>query len=224
MIKRLLRALLAAAIVTTALIAPLPSAHADTSTDLAAMTATWTQYGVPAKTQRALIAKYQAGKLWDSMTSAAPVKSKKTVSGTDQVVVNTFADGSITIITVSSAPDPSSGTGGVTPQASISSCSYSGGSYWYSYTGCKTEANWVIYGLSFRFSYSGSYSTSSITNYYGASSWVIAPGGSVSNKYYYAPSSTQIWMFADVNWALGSATACMGARVSGPSAYGVENC
>lgn len=72
----------------------------DLGTSQQDMKAVWTEYGVPADTQAALLQKLDAGQGIDSMTGARPVSSETTINGDKQTTVARFNDGSITVATI----------------------------------------------------------------------------------------------------------------------------
>jgi hypothetical protein len=55
----------------------------------------WTEWGVPAATQDALIAKANSGQKLDVLDGSAPVGERTVTSGDTTTTVETYADGSI---------------------------------------------------------------------------------------------------------------------------------
>jgi hypothetical protein len=60
----------------------------------------WTEWGVPAATQDALIAKANSGQKLDVLDGSAPVGERTVTSGDTTTTVETYADGSIGVIAV----------------------------------------------------------------------------------------------------------------------------
>lgn len=225
-LKFLRQALLASLMTLFLTIQPILPAAASPSTpqpQYAELYAFWDRYGVPTGAQRKLMEKLERGDIWDSLTAGATHTTRAYRSEGQRIVVNKFADGSISVASVSdTALSQETPSTSVSPM-SVSQCSYSGGSYWYSYTNCKAEENWGLFWMGFRFDYSGSYSSSSIGRYWGQYSGIIVPGGSVSNKYLERSSAKDVRAYGDFACALfGQTTYSMGVTTSGRSAWTTE--
>lgn len=197
-----------------------PSAPQPQYTELYAF---WDRYGVPTGAQRKLMEKLERGEIWDSLTSGAAHTTRTYRSDGERVVVSKFTDGSISVASVSdTALSEETPSTSVSPRG-VSECSYSGGSYWYSYTNCKAEVNWGLFWMGFRFDYSGSYSSSSIGRHWGHFSGIVAPGGSVTNKFLEPYSANDVRAYGDFACVLfGQTTYSMGVTTSGRSAWTTE--
>jgi hypothetical protein len=67
------------------------------------LTRVWTANGVPSPTQTQLITKLESGTPLDEMTDAAPISTKTRLVGSTQKSVSTYADGSISVVSVESS-------------------------------------------------------------------------------------------------------------------------
>lgn len=203
------------------------SATAAPTDDYSQVVAALTQYGVPAATQNQLVHKLQQGVLWDSLKGGKPASVRQSTQSGYTTTVSTYPDGSIVVSTVSAPSVPTQGASSsqtVTPQ-SVSGCSYSGGSYWYSYTGCLASITVILASMTYHFDYQGSYSTSTITNYYGLATSYNIPGGTVSGKQLYSVSSTMVRGAADYSSpATGTTTTCLTTWVTGVTTHSDGSC
>lgn len=196
-----------------------PSPHAPTAgipAEYDALVSFWEQNHVPKAKQKQLFATLEAGGTWDSMEggSANLVSTHTSKQDGMKVTKYTYKDGSIRVDAVD-IPITSSSDGGITPQ-SVTKCSYSGGSYWYSYTDCKAMSSVGIASLWFYFDYSGSYSSSSINKYYDIGCSVLA--GTCSHRHFTKISSRNVRALADFFQAGSTNTIGVGVKVSGPNA------
>ncbi|WP_141371953.1 hypothetical protein [Cellulomonas cellasea] len=116
----------------------------------------WTQYGVPAETQDALIAELLAGGTIDAFDqNAVPVSSRQHTTLEDSSTVATFSDGSI-LVTSRERPDRRLTSNSVTPDAVttyLGDCSVTSGAGWVSYRGCNVEATDGIRYIGYKASY-----------------------------------------------------------------------
>lgn len=210
----LLAAVLALTLTTPAVASP---AHPQDSVDYGPLFEFWDRYGVDQATQTRLFAELQAGEMWDVLVEGSePVSTETSTTNGVTTTLYTYADGSIAVTTVDN-PGANAGRGGGASPASVTKCSYSGGSYWYSYTDCQAKEGIGIIEMWFYFDYSGSYGTSSITDYWGASA--TCTGCSVSNKTLRKKSSTRIDYTMDVSIPIaGQTTVGMRLTISGPNA------
>lgn len=214
---------LIAAVAIAALAVPAQAASAATTPTLPPeliqeVTSVWTQNHVPASTQRALIAKMNAGQALDAGSGATPVKSKHSYENGYDVTVDTYADGSIGVVKLEH-PKPVSDTlvlGGptVTPM-SVSNCQIKeaiapGTVRW---TGC-TAYGWFT-GVALAFVFTGTaYAQGGTTiNSYWGKTVSAGPGVSVGEPWYEVTRQTQNYagsagMNLSVVWgtALGSGT------------------
>ncbi len=119
-------ALLGAVLLVGSFAAP---ASADESAELPAefvaeVTSVWTEHGVSPTTQAALLDKLTAGEALDANLGVAPVSSTSHTDADHITQVNTFPDGSISVITTE-LPTVATAPGGVGTM-SIAGCSVSG--------------------------------------------------------------------------------------------------
>lgn len=147
--------------------------------------------------QDLLIAKYEAGEPWDSMS---PGKEPVTVEHTEGVTRETFADGSLIITTVDQPRITAPGE--VTPFASVSGCKGTSQISSVKYTGCKVEQNSIFLKMGFYFDYSVPVKgTSVITN---ARSWYnFVLMGNASNNTLSLPTSNRAKYSADITSSVG---------------------
>jgi hypothetical protein len=151
----------AIAVLAGCLTASPASAHASIATgDVAAMRTTWDRYGVPTTTQDRLLDALSDGRIWDSLTGAAPVGTSERVVAGSTVTVDTFADGSIRVTTVEQPVDPSS-------RASIGGCRTMSGSHYDSTIQCTVSTNVVVstagYAVTYHQVQGGASSINSVT-------------------------------------------------------------
>lgn len=118
-------------------------AMASSSSDEAAVRATWDQYGVPAATQNRLLADLAAGRAWDSLSGGDPVSSKTTTSTGLEETVSTYADGSIAITDLQKPVVPATSTGGPVVRASVG-CKVQSSSHYDSTSYCNVSTNVVV--------------------------------------------------------------------------------
>lgn len=130
------------------------------------------RYGVAPATADRLLARYDRGATWLSMTgSSRPVAVRTQDDGDSTATISTFRDGSIAVERVEKADDPAK-------SRSISGCSKSGTAY----SNCKAEMWFGLVAMSFRVSYNLQSGNNRVTGLYGAT-WSI--GGSCSSKQQY---------------------------------------
>lgn len=91
---------------------------------VAEVTSVWSAHGVSPAIQNALLDKLAAGEALDANLGVAPVSTSSTSGAEEVVQVNTFADGSISVITTEvPTPAPAPGQAGT---MSLQGCSVSG--------------------------------------------------------------------------------------------------
>jgi hypothetical protein len=181
-----------------------------------------------------LLKKFEDGVLWLALTpDARPVSQRTFTEGSMLATVNTYADGSIGVDSVSAAATrgylATSGlvsTGVVIPM-SVYGCSVSGSSgyAWY-YTNCVADVNLGVIRMYFNFNYQyvrGSAPT--ITRYWNNQYVII--GGALSNQRFVEMSSSDVRFAADFSVAFKGFpvgwTAYMGVRVSTAGAVTYNN-
>jgi hypothetical protein len=150
-VRLALTALVASVLLALAL--PVAAAQAATlsPSDEAHFRSVWSSYAVPAATQDALIAEWNAGQVWDSLSGAQPASSSTTSTATKTTRIDRYADGSITITDWQS--DNPKKPGGATTQADIGGC-YTVSSSQYDITRtCTVHTNVVVSDFSYNVTY-----------------------------------------------------------------------
>lgn len=106
----------------------------------AELEAALSELGVSPSSSESLVAKWEAGIAWESLTQGAePVTSATTYAAGTATTREVFADGSVTVTVVDLPAEPA--PGGVGPRA-LTGCVYaSGNSYQANYVGCKVHRN-----------------------------------------------------------------------------------
>ena len=190
-------------------------------------------YGVDSDTVNQLIAKFEHGIMWDSMKYGNnPVSSSRQIINDYIQVIDTYADGSIIVSTISNldgikeqALDSADGSG--ISLYSVSGCSYtSGGNYAGYWKNCIADVNLGLLGMGFTFDYQNIKDQgSTITGYRNYYHHVY--GGSLTIFRFNRISATQVRLSADIAIAFGTYpvgwTNWMQANVSGSSAWTTHN-
>lgn len=109
-------------------------------------------YLVPEKTQDQLIDELLEGELWDNNSpDAVPVSVEDWSTETETVTVERFGDGSIGVQSMEIPQYVPEGT--ISPYASLTGCSYSGGSGYSVASNCSISHKWGNVGIGFIASY-----------------------------------------------------------------------
>lgn len=168
---------------------------------VAHVTSVWTEHGVSPATQGALLEKLAAGEVLDANLGAAPISSTSH-TGDDYITkVNTFADGSISVITTE-RPTAATTPGGVSPMG-IAGCYVSG----LTFTDCTTSGWYTGVSLGHLVSYRLHQGNYAYFISWGSAFRQCAPGLSCSDpvinmvKQYQAGSSDSAWMNVSVSYS-----------------------
>lgn len=157
-------ATIAGPLAVAALMIPLslPAAAATTTPrdDWAAVREFMTEYDVPADVQDTLIADFEAGERWDSLSSdSVPVATESARDDRAETVVNRYADGSVAVLETSLPESRGEAelrkrSGDIGTQA-ISQCSSRYvNAYQTDYVNCWVDGNMGVTRMHFRFDYS----------------------------------------------------------------------
>ena len=185
----------------------------------------WTEYQVPEATQQALLLKLEQGEMWDSLDpEVSSVHTEKLTTDSENLVIETYPDGSIS---VSGTSSPQEQEEGISPQ-SVTDCKQGSGSnnYQIKYVGCKADVNYGLLRMGFNFDYTaykGAHGV--ITRHYNSFNTII--GGALSNHRFSKMSNSQVRYSADFSVAFegfpAGWTAWMQANVTGSKAWTTHN-
>lgn len=179
------------------------------------------EYDVALEDQDSLLASYESGDPWLSMTAGAePVEVRTQEHAGMRNTVSTYADGSVTV-SGTSVPQGLKRSGGVTP-LSVTGCSTSGTTRVVTYSNCLAKVDNGLVMMSFRFTwrlYIGS--SASITSYSPSSAQHRCIGCIMTDHNVYRISTTNVRYSATIILPPGEYTGWMGVRVStsGASTY-----
>jgi hypothetical protein len=167
---------------------------------VAHVTSVWTEYGVSPATQAALLEKLGAGQVLDANLGAEPV-SATAHAGDDHITqVNTFADGSISVLTTE-LPTVVKGSGGIGPMG-IAGCYRSG----LTYTDCTTSGWYTGVSLGHLVSYRLHQGNYAYFISWGSGFRQCSPGLICSDptinmvRQYQTGTSASAWMNVSVNY------------------------
>lgn len=178
------------------------------------------EYDVAAEDQDSLLASYESGDPWLSMTAGAePVEVRNQEEAGMRSTVSTYEDGSVTVSGTSVTQDLTSGGPG---PLSVTGCSASGTTRVVTYSNCLAKVDNGLVMMAFRFTwrlYIGS--SASITSYSPSSAQHRCIGCVMSDHNVYRISSTNVRYSATIILPPGAYTGWMGVRVStsGASTY-----
>lgn len=218
--KRFLRLLIA--FIALVLLTPSTAARADgvvSSPDENAIREFYSAYGVSAKVQDAVIAGLRAGTLPLSDAGGTPVKTEVVSRDSEVVTLLTYADGSISVSTVSNlAAKKNLSSSGVSPM-SVSGCTRTVNTFADYYKNCIAKHKTALLTIAFRFDYQNIRGTgSSITSYCCEEHSAI--GGSYSGSFSKINSTTLRYSGTFVYYSgISSTTRWMQVRVSGSEAW-----
>jgi hypothetical protein len=182
------------------------------------------EYGVAVEDQNSLLASYESGNAWLSMTAdAEPVEVRTEEKDGMRSTVSTYADGSVAVSGTSVPKDvPTSAPADAAP-LSVTGCSASGGgTRVVTYTNCLAKVDNGVVMMSFRFNWRLYVEQSaSITSFDPGSRNHRCIGCTMSDHRVYRISSTNVRYSATISLPPGEYLGWMGARVStsGASTY-----
>lgn len=182
------------------------------------------EYDVAVKDQDSLLASYESGNLWLSMTEGAkPVDVRTEKKDGVRSTVSTYADGSVAVSSTSIPKDvPTSASASAAP-LSVTGCSSSGGgTRVVTYSNCLAKVDNGVVMMSFRFTWRLYVeSSASITSFDPSSRDHRCIGCILSDHRVYRISSTDVRYSASITLPAGEYLGWMGARVrtSGASTY-----
>lgn len=176
MIRSLAAGALAAA-VSLGSIAPAVATGSVTDDSSAEIRAFWDHYGVAPEIQDALVAKLESnGSLDASSAYAEPVSVDTDTTASVTVTVETFADGSIRVSGIETAPGDDESTGGIgLLDAGVTDCKSTSGTGWVHYTGCRVFSANGTQNISFKVDYE---------KYSAGNAKIIRSYGAVSSSQY----------------------------------------
>jgi hypothetical protein len=103
----------------------------------------WNEYGVGLSTQESLLSALRAGDTWDALANEEPVSSRLIESSTFVETVNTYADGSISVLHQDRILNPTR-PGGVQPMADIGGCVLVSQAPYINHRRCNVHTNVVV--------------------------------------------------------------------------------
>ncbi|MEV8214636.1 hypothetical protein [Leifsonia sp. NPDC077715] len=193
------------------LIATLGAAPAHASgVDWSQLQVYWTQHGVSAATQEALLAGIERGELPDSFTGATPVSESTIETPTSIEKVSTYADGSVSSAGVNAHRVPSQAA--VAPRGIIN-CTVSSGSGYRTFSNCRVEGTNGNVSVWFTATYTLVQGAGDYISNKTAAAASSAPGTSTSIPYWnvvrlneIAGTRAQVTATTTWNYGVGSST------------------
>ena len=181
------------------------------------------EYGVALDDQDTLIAAYENGGTWLSMTQGAdPVSVRSESKDGMRSTISTFEDGSVTVASASLPQGPATQSAKEAAPRSVTGCSTSGNTRVVTHSNCLAKVDNGPVMMSFRFTwrlYVGS--SASITKYFPNSREHRCIGCVMSDHRVYRISATNVRYAATIGLPPGEYLGWMGVRVStsGASTY-----
>ncbi len=139
----------------------------------ATMRAIWDTYGVPPATQEDLLHDLKVGTKWDSLDGTSPASTEVHGIPGGEEAIERFPDGSIRVTSLQGASGQtlsrsSTSGGGVTPQASIDSCTTTSSTSYDLTRWCNVSTNVVVSNAAFTVTFHAvTGSNTQITSYSG---------------------------------------------------------